>query len=81
MTDTKTQEIVENFDTATEYVELEKDIKKPERLLSRAERAIQALVKHKKDVAREKKLHKRITLLRNLIGELEKACSARQGRS
>jgi hypothetical protein len=81
MTDTRTQEIVENFDTATEYVELEKDIKKPERLLSRAERAIQALVKHKKDVAREKKLHKRITRLRNLIGELEKACSVRQDRS
>ena len=81
MTDPVTQDIVENFDTATEYVELEKDIKKPERLSSRAERAIQALVKHKKDVAREKKLHKRITLLHNLIGELEKACSVRKGRS
>jgi len=80
MTDARKQELVEGFDTAREYVDIEKDIKKPERLLSRAERAIEALVKHKKDVVRNKKLHKRIATLRNLLAELEKACSQRQGR-
>lgn len=75
----KKNAIREQFDTAMELVAIAKDVQKPEKLVSRAERALTALLKHKKAVVKEKKLYKRVTALKNLAIDLDKACSARKG--
>jgi len=81
MTDTRRAEIKEAFQTAQDYVAIENDATKPERLVDRAERAVSALVKHRKDVAKKKPLHRRVTTLKNQVAEVEKACAARQAKA
>jgi len=72
--------IKDAFDTAVDFYELEENANKPELLLSRAERALTTLLKHRHQVARKKGLHKRVKQLYARSKELMKACSIRQAR-
>src|SRR5439155_4420152 len=62
------------FAIAREYVELEEDAKKPELLLQKAQRAIETLLKHKKDVVANQDLHGDVGKLTQMMQELAAEC-------
>jgi hypothetical protein len=62
------------FAIAREYVELEEDAKKPELLLQKAQRAIETLLKHKKDVIANQDLHGDVAKLTQMMQELAVEC-------
>ena len=63
------------FAIAKEYVELEEDAKKPELLLQKAQRAIETLLKHKKDVVANQGLHGDVARIAEMMQELAGECN------
>jgi hypothetical protein len=63
------------FAIAREYVELEEDAKKPELLLQKAQRAIETLLKHQKDVVANQELHDDVAKIAMMMQELAAECA------
>lgn len=63
------------FKIAREYVELDQDAKKPEILLQKAQRAVDTLLKHKKDVVANQELHPDVAKLTQMVQELAAECA------
>jgi hypothetical protein len=64
----------QEFKIAREYVELEQDAKKPEVLLQKAQRAIETLLKHSKDVVANQELHGDVNKLSEMLQQLAAEC-------
>lgn len=73
--DEETKALVkEQFSIAKDYVVLEGEVAKPERLVSRAQRAISTLLKHKKEVVANESLHAGVLEIATMIDDLAHDC-------
>ena len=69
-------QVKEGFKDAQDYVELERDAKKPEALLSKVGRAIETLMKHKDKLVESGDLHPKIETLADSLTILNNECKA-----
>jgi len=70
----------DQFEIAKDYVQNEEDARKPDLLLSKAERAIETLLKHKADVIAKLELHAGVSSLATLLANLASDCERAKGK-
>lgn len=74
-------DIKEQFAIAEDYVQLREEEDKPEKLLSRAERSLEALRKHQNQLVRTPNLHDGVHRLLKIAQDLSDACSRTKVRA
>jgi hypothetical protein len=68
----------DQLEVAKDYVQNQKDAKRPEALLDKAGRAIEILLKHKHDVVKRKDLHTRVKQLASDLQTLASECKGKK---
>jgi hypothetical protein len=72
--ETRRNDIKEQFAVAEDYVQLREEEDKPEKLLSRAERSLEALRKHQSQLAKTPALHQGVQHLLKIAQEIAAVC-------
>lgn len=72
--------VKEQFEVARDYQELEQDAKRPQSILSKATRAMEALLKHKRAVASDTSLHVDVSAILRMAEELVAECEKGRAR-
>ena len=70
----RVNDIKEQFAIAEDYVQLKEEEDKPEKLLSRAERSLEALRKHQTQLVRSPGLHEGVQRLLRIAQDIATAC-------